>query len=81
MVDMAHFAGLVAGKVMLLPKLQVDVVVSEIDPSIVVAAAEKALHTGDAGDGKIFVSGIEDVMRISTGELGTAALNMNEPVG
>lgn len=65
----------------LLPKLQVDVVVSEIDPSIVVAAAEKALHTGDAGDGKIFVSGIEDVMRISTGELGTAALNMNEPVG
>lgn len=65
----------------LLPKLQVDIVVSEVDPALVVAAAQKALHTGDVGDGKIFVSGVEDVMRISTGEIGVSALNMNERIG
>ena len=64
----------------LLPKLQVDVVVSEVDPGLVVAAASKALHTGSAGDGTIFVSGIEDVMRISTGQTGTAALDMTTEV-
>ena len=64
----------------LLPKLQVDVVVSEVDPDLVVAAASKALHTGSAGDGKIFVSGIEDVVRISTGQTGTAALDMTTEV-
>jgi Amt family ammonium transporter len=64
----------------LLPKLQVDIVVSEVDPRLVVAAAEKVLHTGSAGDGKIFISKIDDVMRISTGEKGVAALNMNETI-
>ena len=61
----------------LLPKLQVDIVVSEVDPALVVAAASKVLHTGGAGDGKIFVSNVEDVMRVSTGQTGTAALDMN----
>lgn len=60
----------------LLPKLQVDVVVSEVDPGIVVAAAQKALHTGTAGDGKIFVSDVSDALRISTGQTGVAALDM-----
>ena len=60
----------------LLPKLQVDVVVSEVDPGIVVAAAQKALHTGAAGDGKIFVSDVSDALRISTGQTGVAALDM-----
>ena len=64
----------------LLPKLQVDIVVSEVDPGLVVAAANRVLHTGCAGDGKIFVSGVQDVMRVSTGEMGTAALNMEEEI-
>lgn len=64
----------------LLPKLQVDIVVSEVDPGLVVAAANRVLHTGGAGDGKIFVSGVQDVMRVSTGEMGTAALNMEEEI-
>ncbi|MGN0034274.1 MAG: ammonium transporter, partial [Coriobacteriales bacterium] len=64
----------------LLPKLQVDIVVSEVDPRLVVAAAGKVLHTGSAGDGKIFISNVEDVMRISTGEKGVDALNMNEAI-
>jgi Amt family ammonium transporter len=64
----------------LLPKLQVDVVVSEVDPGLVVAAAQRALHTGAAGDGKVFVSNVQDVLRISTGQTGTAALDMTTEV-
>ena len=49
--------------------------VSVVDPGLVVAAAQKALNTGNVGDGKIFVSGVEDVMRVRTGERGVAALD------
>lgn len=59
----------------LLPKLQVDIVVSEVDPGLVVAAAQRVLQTGKPGDGKIFVSGVRDVMRISTGQTGQEALD------
>ena len=64
----------------LMPKVQVDIVVSVVDPGLVVAAAQKALNTGNVGDGKIFVSGVEDVMRVRTGERGVAALD-NEAKG
>lgn len=59
----------------LLPKLKVDIVVSTVSPGLVVAAARKALHTGNVGDGKIFVTDIEDVMRVRTGATGMIALN------
>lgn len=58
----------------LFPKVQVDIVVSTVDPGLVVAAARKALYTGSMGDGKIFVSDVEDVMRVRTGEFGYDAL-------
>lgn len=58
----------------LLPKLQVDIVVSTVSPSAVVAAAKSALYTGHPGDGKIFLYDVEDVVRIRTGETGFAAL-------
>ena len=58
----------------LLPKVQVDIVVSRIDPGLVVAAARKALYTGGVGDGKIFISDVEDVYRVRTGEQGYGAL-------
>ena len=58
-----------------MPKVQVDIVVSTVDPGLVVAAARKALNTGHVGDGKIFVSSIEDVMRVRTGEMGVSALD------
>lgn len=58
----------------LFPKLQVDIVVSTVDPGLVVAAARKAMYTGSTGDGKIFVSDVEDVMRVRTGEFGYDAL-------
>jgi len=62
----------------LLPKIQVEVVVSTVDPKLVVAVAQKALADGNYGAGKIFVSSIENVMRVRTGETGVAALS-NEP--
>ncbi len=62
----------------LTPKLQVDIVVSKVDPELVVAAANAALHTGQIGDGKIFIYDVEDVVRIRTGESGYDALQIPE---
>lgn len=58
----------------LLPKIEVEVVVSKIPPRKVIDEAKKALHTGKYGDGKIFVSNIENVVKIRTGEEGYDAL-------
>ncbi len=70
----AQYRG-VKSAINLMPKVQVDIVVSVVDPGLVVAAAQKALNTGNVGDGKIFVSSVEDVMRVRTGERGVAALD------
>lgn len=59
----------------LLPKIQVDIVVSTVDPKLVVAVAEKVLNDGNVGAGKIFVSDVENVMRVRTGETGVEALD------
>jgi Amt family ammonium transporter len=59
----------------LIPKVEVEVVVSEVDPKLVVAVAQKVLNDGKVGAGKIFVSDIENVMRVRTGETGVAALS------
>ena len=58
----------------LLPKVQVDVVVSTVPPSKVIEAARKALYTGHVGDGKIFVYDVLDVVKVRTGETGKDAL-------
>ena len=58
----------------LLPKVQVDIVVSKVPVSLVVDAAKKALYTGKFGDGKIFVYSVEDVIKVRTGETGYNAL-------
>lgn len=59
----------------LLPKLKVDIVVSTVDPGLVVAVAQRALYSGNVGDGKIFVTDVTDVMRVRTGSMGKKALN------
>ena len=59
----------------LLPHIQVDIVVSTVAPELVVAAAKKALYTGEYGDGKIFLYDVENVVRIRTDEVGIAALD------
>ncbi|MEI3339477.1 MAG: ammonium transporter [Eubacterium sp.] len=58
----------------LLPKIQVDIVVSKVSPRTVIDAAKKALYTGHVGDGKIFVYNVENAIRISTGAEGYDAL-------
>ena len=58
----------------LLPKLQMDIVVSTVPPEAVIAAAKSALYTGHPGDGKIFLYDVEEVVRVRTGEMGKAAL-------
>lgn len=52
----------------LLPKVKVEIVVSEIPVNTVIEAVKKALHTGNIGDGKIFVYDVERVVKIRTGE-------------
>ena len=58
----------------LLPKIQVEVVVSKVPVSTVIETAKKVLYTGHIGDGKIFVYDVEDVVKVRTGETGYAAL-------
>lgn len=57
-----------------LPKIKIEVVVTTAMLDSVVEAIVKAAHTGKIGDGKIFVSQIEQVIRIRTGETDDAAI-------
>ena len=58
----------------LLPKIQVDIVVSSVPVQTVIDTAKKVLYTGHIGDGKIFVYDVENVVKIRTGEEGFDAL-------
>ena len=58
----------------LLPKVQVDIVVSKVPVSAVIDTAKKVLYTGHIGDGKIFVYDVENVVKVRTGEEGYDAL-------
>ena len=58
----------------LLPKVQVDVVVSKVPVRSVIETAKKVLYTGHIGDGKIFVYDVENVVKVRTGEEGFDAL-------
>ncbi len=58
----------------LLPKVQVDIVVSKIPVRSVIETAKKVLYTGHIGDGKIFVYDVENVVKVRTGEEGYDAL-------
>ena len=57
-----------------LPKIKIEVVVAENQLDTVLDAIVKAAHTGKIGDGKIFVTEIERVIRIRTGEQDEAAI-------
>ena len=56
------------------PKVKVEVVVSDAALQEVVDAITRAARTGEIGDGKIFVYNLESVTRIRTGEKGEAAV-------
>ncbi len=57
-----------------LPKVLLEVVIDDAQVQAVVEAITKAAKTGKIGDGKIFISTLEEVVRIRTGETGKAAI-------
>lgn len=62
------------GQPILLPKARVDVVVRDEDADAVVNAIRKCANTGSIGDGKIWVSSVESVIRVRTGERDCSAV-------
>ncbi len=56
------------------PKVKLEVVVEDNQAERAVEAIKNAAHTGRIGDGKIFVSTIDDAIRIRTGETGSEAI-------
>jgi len=61
-------------EVRFLPKLKIEIAVSDEKLEEIVAIIQKAAHTGEIGDGKIFIYDLMDVVRIRTGERGEEAL-------
>jgi len=57
-----------------LPKIKIEIVVSESKAAKVVSAIAEKARTGKIGDGKIFVYSVDDVVRIRTGETGMDAV-------
>jgi len=57
-----------------LPKIKVEVAIQDDHVDAVIDAIVRAAHTGKIGDGKIFVTTLEQVLRIRTGETGDVAL-------
>ncbi|MGJ3522485.1 P-II family nitrogen regulator [Nitratidesulfovibrio sp. D1] len=57
-----------------MPKVKIEVVVDDAQVKTIVDAVVKAARTGKVGDGKIFISPVEDVLRIRTGETGVEAI-------
>ena len=58
----------------LLPKTRLEIIVNDADAENVIETIVKKAQTGDIGDGKIFISPVEDVVRIRTGERGEKAV-------
>jgi nitrogen regulatory protein P-II 1 len=57
-----------------LPKVKIEVVIEDALVERAIEAIQKAAHTGRIGDGKIFVTNIEEAIRIRTGERGADAV-------
>ncbi|MGZ7160097.1 MAG: P-II family nitrogen regulator [Methanobacterium sp.] len=58
----------------LLPKTRLEIIVNDKDAEEVIQTIVKTAQTGDIGDGKIFISPVEDAVRIRTGERGEKAV-------
>ena len=57
-----------------LPKVKLEIIVDDKNLEKAVEAIQSSAHTGRIGDGKIFISNIDDIIRIRTGEKGSDAL-------
>lgn len=58
----------------LIPKTRIEIVVKDEDLALFVDAIKNGAHTGNIGDGKIFIQPVENVIRIRTGEEGDGAV-------
>ncbi len=56
------------------PKIKIEVLVDDADAVDVVEVLAKAAHTGSIGDGKVWVTGVDEIVRVRTGERGVEAL-------
>lgn len=74
--DVQYYRG-VPMEMKLLPKIKIEIIVSEVPVDKVVEIAKKVLRTGEIGDGKIFIYDVQDVVKIRTGTTGKDAL-LNE---
>ena len=61
-------------RVEFLPKMKLEIVVDDKDAETVIDAICDTVHTGEAGDGKIFIYPVEDVVRVRTKERGCGAV-------
>lgn len=64
-----------AYRIDMLPKIQLNIVLSDHNVAKTVQTISEAARTGEPGDGLIFISPIDDVVRIRTGERGSDALH------
>ena len=60
-----------------LPKVKIEIVVDDAQSDGVAAAIVKSANTGKIGDGKVFISNVEEAIRIRTGETGSSAVAVN----
>lgn len=60
-----------------LPKVKIEIVVNDEEASSVAEAIVKSANTGKIGDGKVFLSPVEEAIRIRTGETGGEAVSVN----
>jgi nitrogen regulatory protein PII len=58
----------------MIAKMRIEIAVLDDQCDEVVRAIRNAAHTGEIGDGKIFVSSLEESMRVRTGEIGEASI-------
>lgn len=58
----------------LLPKVKIEIVICNVPLDIVLETTKKVLHTGQIGDGKIFIYDVANVIKVSDGSEGKAAL-------
>ena len=61
-------------RVEFLPKLKLELIVNEADVEKAIKAIEESARTGKAGDGKIFIYPVDNVVRVRTGERGQGAI-------
>jgi len=61
-------------KSQLLPKIQIDIIISKVPLDTLIETVKKVLYTGNIGDGKIFIYDVENVIKVRTGEEGYDAL-------